>query len=303
MTQPMLDGDSDGFDYREGVPARRVPTVHNPTNFDPADYEVLDYLDNSPDVFYAYLGAEDRMVTFRDEMALALGADWASKAYRCAHCGNGRVRYITVTRHIPTGDRVVFGADCTARLGFVDRLSWKLAQLKSKAEAGHARLKVWKAREATLAAYPALALAITQAAEPAHARNTFAQDVIGKLNHFGSISQRQVEALIASLARDVERAAQRAVEATLPVGNAPSGRQTVTGTVLSIKLHESSYGEQLKMLVQLESRAKVWLSVPSAASDLQRGDVVTVTATFTVSPTDSTFAFGKRPILVSTSRP
>jgi hypothetical protein len=301
----MLDGDSDGFDYRAvDVPAKRVPTVHNPTNFDPAAYEVLDYLDNKrPE----YCGGSSEgyaadVEFWERDMREALGDDWRRKSHRCVHCGNGNIRWITVTRHIPTGDSVVFGADCTARLGFADRLSWKLAQLKSKAEAGHARLKVWKAREATLAAYPALALALTTAADPVHARNTFAQDVIGKLNHFGSLSQRQVEALVASLARDVERAAQRAQEATLPVGNAPSGRQTATGTVLSLKLHESSYGEQLKMLVQLENRAKVWLSVPSAAS-LERGDVVTVTATFTVSPTDSTFAFGKRPILVSTTRP
>lgn len=271
-------------------------TVHNPSNFEPRDYEVLDYLDNAPDVFYAYLGDEGRMVTFRAEMAQALGADWASKAYHCAHCGNGNVRYITVTRHIPTGERVVFGADCTARLGFIDRMAFKLAQLRSKAEAGHARLKVWQARERFLAANPAVAIAIEQAKAPAHARNSFVQDVLSKLNQYGSLSERQVAAVLQSLARDVETAKRKAVEATEVKGEGPVGRVTVTGEVLSVQQRETDFGTVTKMLLKLQNNAKAWLTVP-AGSGIERGQTVTVTATFEQSRDDKSFSFGKRPFL------
>jgi hypothetical protein len=277
---------------------KKTATVHNPTNFEPADYEVIDYLDNKRPEYYgqtvdAY--AED-IKFWEEEMERALGAEWRSKIHRCIHCGNGSVRWITVTEHIPTGDRVVFGADCTSRLGFPDKHAFKLAQLKSKAELGHARLKVWKARTAFLAANPAFAAVIEQAKGEAHARNTFAQDVIGKLDRFGSISENQMNAVIASLARDIEFAAKRALEAETPKGDAPVGRVTVTGTVLSTKEVESDFGPTTKMLMQLDNNSRVWMTVPRSA-EVERGMTLTVTATFTVSETDKSFAFGKRPTL------
>jgi len=280
-----------------------APTVHNPTNFDPAAYEVEDYLDNCPPEYSG--GPVDGFAASRElwkaDMIRALGEDYARKSHRCVHCGNGRVRYITVCLHRPTGERVVFGADCTARLGFADRFAFKLAQLKSKAEAGHARLKVWNARVAFLEAHPAVAQAVEQLASPVHNRNFFAMDVVAKLNQYGSLSERQVEALVASLARDVATEARKAAEATVVRGAAPTGRTTVSGVILSIKTVSGDYGDTDKMLVEVTgTRAKVWVTVPGAA-DVHRGDAVTVTATWTVSKDDASFAFGKRPILVSST--
>jgi len=283
-----------------------APTVHNPTNFDPAAYEVEDYLDNQPPAPYFADAASVRahaeaVAAWKANMERALGADWRRKAFHCCHCGNGRVRYITACLHRPTGERVVFGADCTARLGFNDRFAFKLALLKSKAEAGHARLKVWQARTAYLEANPAIAQAVEQAQAPVHARNTFVQDVLAKLNQYGSLSERQAAAVLASLARDVAAEARKAVEATVVRGAAPTGRTTVSGVILSIKTVSGDYGDTDKMLVEVTgTRAKVWVTVPGAA-DVHRGDAVTVTATWTVSKDDVSFAFGKRPILVSST--
>jgi len=275
-------------------------TVHNPSNFEPADYEVVDYLDAKRP---AYSGGdpaafEFEMKEWEREMALYLGADWMRKKGRCAHCGNGRVRWITVTDHTPTGERVVFGADCTERLGFRNRADWKLAQLKSKAEAGHARLKVWKARCAFLEANPAVAAAIEQAKGAAHAKNTFVADVLGKLDRFGSISERQIAAVISSLRRDAETAARKAAEAVEVKGDAPSGRVTVTGEILTVKDQEGAYGVVTKMLLKLANNSKVWLTAPGEMT-AGRGDTITVTATFEVSRDDKSFSFGKRPHLVA----
>ena len=273
-----------------------TPTVHNPTHFEPADYEVVDYLDNKRPVYYGQgiEAFEAEVKWWETEMATTFGLDWRRKIHRCVHCGNGRVRWITATRHIPTGDTVVFGSDCTERLGFVNRVAFKLALLKSKAEAGHARLKVWNARVRFLEANPAFATAIEAAKGELHAKNLFVHDVIAKLNQFGSLSERQVAAVLGSLKRDVEKA-------TAPVevkGDAPSGRVTVTGTILTTKTVHGDYGSTEKMLLGLPNGARVWLTLPGKAR-AGRGDTITVTATFEVSRDDKSFGFGKRPTLVS----
>lgn len=63
---------------------------------------------------------------------------------------------------------------------------------------------------------------------------------------------------------------------------------------MGLKLYESDFGETLKMTLKLANNARVWLTVPSGAT-VNRGDKVSVTATFTRSDKDVSFAFGKRP--------
>ena len=280
----------------------KAATVHNPTHFEPADYEVQDYFDNRRPEYFGQ-SVEEWQLEIKDweaELARAFGANWIRKIHKCVHCGNGRVRWITAVLHIPTKDVVVFGCDCTERLGFANRQDWKLAQLKAKAEAGHARMKVWKQRTAFLEANPEVATYFEAVKQPVHAGNTFVQDVLSKLNQFGSISVNQVNAIKMSLARDIERAAAREAEATEVKGPAPVGRQTVTGKVLTVKVVEGFYGLQVKTLLKLENNSKVWLTLPAAAQGkAERNDTVTITATFEPKTEDPTFAFGKRPTLVN----
>lgn len=276
-----------------------TPTIHNPTHFEPSDYEILDYFDNKRPVYYGQgIEAFEAEVKFwEQDLATAFGPDWRKKVFHCVHCGNGRVRWITAAKHLPSQDVVVFGSDCTERLGFANKWAWKLAVLKSKAEAGHAKLKVWNARVKFLEANPAIAAAIEQAKGEIHAKNSFVQDVLSKLNQYGSLSERQVAAVLTSLARDVERASSRASEATEIKGPAPVGRVTVTGTVLSLKSQEGPYGWVTKTLLKLENNSRVWLTAPAKVA-LGKGDTLTVTATFEVSKDDASFAFGSRPSLV-----
>jgi hypothetical protein len=284
-----------------------VPTVHNPTHFYPAQYEVLDYLDGKRPVYYGQ-GVEtyaEEVKFWEGEMVCAFGADWKAKnVRRCVHCGHNPLRWLTVVKHLPTGDTVVFGADCTKRLEFVDQKTYKLAQLQARDAANKVRIKVWNAREAFLKANPAFAAAIEQAKGEVHAKNYFVHDVIGKLGQYGSLSVNQVNAVITSLARDVEYAAKKAVEVTEVKGDAPVGRVTVTGTVLSLKDQPSSFvpgGYVRKMLVKLANNSRVWMTAPSKHT-IDRGDVVTVTATFEASK-DKDFSFGSRPSLVKVEHP
>lgn len=284
---------------------KKTATVHNPTNFEPAHYEVLDYLDNKRP---QYCGGpaeawKQEVEAWQADMVRTFGADYVRKIHHCIHCGNGNVRWITAVLHRPTNEVVVFGSDCTERLGFENRQAWKLAQLKSKAEAGHARLKVWNQRVAFLEANPDVVVYIEQAKQPVHQGNTFVQDVLSKLDRFGSLSVNQVNAVGTSLKRDIERAAQAAIEATEVKGEAPEGRAEVTGKVLTIKVQEGFYGTQTKMLLKLDNNSKVWLTAPLAfngdgTAAYHAGDTITVRATFTRKAEDIHFAFGKRPHFV-----
>lgn len=278
----------------------KAATVHNPTNFDPATYEVEDYLDNQRP---PYCGGDpdahrQEVDWWEREMERTLGSDWRAKKNHCVHCGNGSVRWITAVRHKPTDTVVVFGAVCTARLGFADKHAFKLAQLQARAEARKVRFTIYIKRQEFLAAHPEIADALTRVGEPVHAKNTFVQDVLRKLDQYGSLSDAQVSAVIKSMQRDVEFAARKAAEATEPKGAAPSGRVEVSGVVLSTKLVENAFGSTLKMLVKLTNNSKVWVTVPSCET-VERGDEVTFKATFEVSKDDASFAFGKRPTLVS----
>jgi hypothetical protein len=302
----LLNHNAGGFETgpdgaRMTTPA---PTIHNPTHFEPRDYEVLDYLDNNrPRYFGQGIDAfEAEQAAWHDDMVRTFGADYARKIHHCVHCGNGSVRWITAVRHLPTNEVVTFGAVCTARLGFADKHAFKLAQLQARAKARKVRFTIYTKRAAFLVANPAIADALTHIDEPQHARNLFAKDVLTKLDQYGSLSVAQVAAVISSMTRDSGIAAPRAMEAAEPKGDAPSGRVTVTGTVLSIKTVDGYMPGTTahKMLLKLANASRVWLTCTD--SSITRGDIVTVTATFEVSPTDKSFAFGKRPANVTFAR-
>lgn len=268
----------------------KTPTVHNPTNFDPAQYDVLDYLDGKRPVYFGQgIEAFEADVKFWEADNLKyFGTKFAPR--KCVHCGHNPLRWLTVVKHLLTGDVVVFGADCTKRLEFVDQKTFKLAQLQARDAANKVRIKVWNQREAFLQANPVFAAAIANYT----GTNPFVKDVVAKLGLYGSLSERQVAAVLKAIARDAEVAAGKAQEAVEVKGDAPVGRVTVTGTVLSTKVQESIYGATLKMLLKLENNSRVWLTVPRKAT-VTKGDSVTVTATFEVSKDDKSFAFGSRP--------
>jgi len=280
-----------------------MATIHTERNFEPSDYVVLDYLDNKRPAYCGGLveGYIEICKQWEGDMERALGSDWRAKSHRCVHCGNGMVRWITVVLHKPTNERVVFGADCTERLGFENHQAFKLALLKKRAAAHAESLKMWLAREAFIEKHPSIATAMKAIEEPVHAGNLFVKDVLRKLDRYGSLSDKQVAAVEQSLARDVEHAAKKAAEAVEVKGDAPEGRVEVTGTVLSVQSRESDWGKVLKMLVKLENNSKVWVSVPGAACGTEgglKGKVITVRATFERSRDDKSFAFGKRPTLI-----
>lgn len=93
--------------------------------------------------------------------------------------------------------------------------------------------------------------------------------------------------------RDAERAKRDAAHEAGE--DAPEGRVTITGTVLSFKWQESMYGDVLKMLVQDDRGFRVWGSVPASLDDAERESRISFTATVQASDRDAKFGFFKRP--------
>jgi hypothetical protein len=127
------------------------------------------------------------------------------------------------------------------------------------------------------------------------------RDIVGKLVKYGSITERTENYLHVLLkqisqrsVREAKFAAER--EAAAPC---PTGRVTVSGTILKIAEHDGYYGTSLKMTVKAEEGYIVWLTLPSAAHSCKRGDAIKFVATITPSDNDPKFGFGKRPHLVS----
>jgi hypothetical protein len=293
------------------------PSIHHAANFHPEDYEVLDYLDNQPprfEEFAPFFGAPTGSYEAARQAFEGARAFWAKEMdsyfphrherqpsiHHCTHCGNGTVRYIVAVRHNPTGQNVVFGSDCVARLGFANQSDFKAAQVRSRAEAGNARMAAYAARVKFLAGHPEVQAAIDDLTKNpgVHERNDFARDILSKFNHYGGMSDRQAECFVSSLQRDHEFAAKRAAQDAEVKGPVPVGRQEFDAEILSVQQRESRFGPVTKILVKLENNSKVWMTLPSSASGAERGNKMRFRATVEASKDGPSFGFGKRPTVV-----
>lgn len=270
-----------------------MSTTHNPTNFQPQDYDILGYFDNQPPQYFWGMSVEaynaERAFWHKERDELFPEAN----CYRCQHCGNGNVRYVVAAVHKPTGKHVCFGDICVDRLGFANHDAFAAEKIRSKASDAAKRLRrETKAREFAAAN----GLDLEAFAKEPHASNSFIQDVLAKLFRYGDLSPRQVEAIKQSAERAAKREQERAAQPA-PSAPAPEGRVEVQGVILSIKWKDSDFsrfGGCFKMLVKLPTGAKVYGTAPSAY-DLHAGDEITFTATFERSQKDPFFGFYKRP--------
>lgn len=208
------------------------------------------------------------------------------------------MRYIVAVEHKPTGQRIVFGSDCVVRLNFANAKEFKAAQLKARAEAGHARMRIIAARAKYIAEHPVVLEVAAKLADPVHAKNNFVRHILSKLDQYGYLTERQLACLMPSLQRDVEYAAKRAAKDALPKGTVVAGRQEFDCTVVSYKWVESDFGDHWKMLLERADNTRVWVTVPSALGEPAKGQKLRIRCHVEPSRDDAAFGFGKRPHLV-----
>lgn len=282
-----------------------MATAHNPSNFNPADYEVRGYFDNRrPEYVYGMTADEYEAVVqaWEVEAQALFGPEWQQRMHHCMHCGQSNVRYVAAATHLPTGEIVCFGDICANnRLSLPGRDEFKRQFIRSKAENDRRHALRMAKVEAWLKANPEFQVVVDHKDEPVHTKNGFLHDVVRKLWQYGTISERQRDAVLRAYRRDIEYTQRRAEAEALPRGEAPVGRQDVEGLVLAVKTVASQYGDQLKMMVELSNRSKVWCTVPMIwtpegnAVYVERGDRLAFRATFERAKDDPSMAWGKRP--------
>lgn len=280
-----------------------MSTIHNPSQFNPADYVVIDYFDNRPPQAngfdFAHIGAVEAFNALRDAWLAERNTLFPeNNCYRCEHCGQGNVRWVVAAKHIPTGKHVCFGNECAFRLGFASQSDFRAAQVRQRSEARAESIRRLVAREKFIATTPGLAELLARAEK---STNSFVRDVVSKLDRWGSLSPAQINAVKNALDRDEQRAAEKAAEPQ-PTTPAPEGRVEVSGTVLGTKVVHSDFGTSTKLLVRLPCHNKVWVTQPNA-SHAGRGWTITLRATFERSDRDQHFAFGSRPHLLGEQPP
>lgn len=224
--------------------------------------------------------------------------------HKCEHCG-ARLRWAGIVRYNPTGQHFVVGETCAEeRMTLENRVEFDARLVKMAAE--H-RAEVLRRAEAKAAFYRDHAAEATYLFDEERPYDGFFDDLKRKLETYGELSEKQ----LACITRNVEREAAkqaRIAEHQAQMINAPAltvGRHVIEGTVLSTKVVESAYGDQLKMLVELADGNRVYGSVPAKLESvwtpgeaprlIDRGDVVRFSAAVEVSNDDTHFGFYKRP--------
>jgi hypothetical protein len=127
-------------------------------------------------------------------------------------------------------------------------------------------------------------ITLAQALETNH---PIVRDIKARMEQYGNITPAQV-ALVLRLAAD-------AAKPKVPV---VPGRFTVMGTVVSLKLKQTRFGESMKMLLETSDGQRIWGTCPAALLRLGKdptGKLVRLTATIEASPNDPCFGFFNRP--------
>ena len=255
----------------------------------------------------------------------SVDTDWS-----CSICGHS-LKYNCVVQDTATGLFYDIGRDCCHNLQVLkSSLGWLDAKQANAAKCVAAGKKAAKARtagdvrEAEFAiAQPEIAAAFTYAKSfpNNHAlwhkvswHITTLRDLRSKVRQYGSLSEKQ-EAFALGLHKQAVETIDASVneiairEAAIAAGlRAPEGKQTVKGTIKSIKWVDSDFGGAFKTLVELENGTRVYGTLPSdqhensaningawVTNKAEVGDKVEITATFEVSQKDTLFGFYKRP--------
>lgn len=259
--------------------------VHRPATLVTEDYEYVGCYD---------LGDSETPPTFYVPTGLNYIGEYGFG--RCDHCG-ASLRYGAVLVHTPSGPRAAISVGETCLGNRFERATSDFHATRKAAQLDRERQRIRAAWEDYRAQHADVDWDALSAST-----NDFVCDVLAKGRRYGQLSERQLETVVAAVARDIERAAGRPEEIKVP---APEGRISFTGEIVSVKEHDGYMGGiDWKMTVKVSTPDGIWLAWVTVPRNLAprnlaytalRGSTVALTATLTPSDRDPSFAFGKRP--------
>lgn len=292
--------------------------THRPAEFDPADYEVIGYIDTKKPEYIPGLPVEmyERAVAAWQEDIFRYFPDFRTggtdhrSIHVCNHCGHSGLRWVAVVEHGPTGAKLAFGEICADRVDLPGRSAFQAKFIKDKAAREKAAFEKEAARTQFAADNSDVIEFLTDARESGREKFDFVLDIAAKFASSGSLTEAQTDAIRRIMVKRAEQQAQRDAEPK-PATPLPDGRIQVEGEVVSHKIQDGMYGSTHKMLVCLDDGNKVWGTVPTAIEDALyilddegftigknelKGQRVRFTATVERSRDDKHFGFYKRPV-------
>lgn len=272
--------------------------IHRPSVIIPADYDYVAVRSTKVEC----LGDAAFILFQREQIAQHMamtGGDYSSHYHggNCHICG-AHCLYQVVFHHRPTNAYICTGMDCA------DKLEWDAGDgEKFRKQVKHAmERKAGKEKAAHVLAEAGLDGAwLVFAAAPAgtdRREESIIRDIVGKLVHYGSISDAQmgflrklVDAVTDRAEIDAKRAAENEAAAPLPA----AGRISIKGRIVSIKRGDGIHQFGDRMIVKHASGWKVMGTLPAALDEAEIGDVVEFSATIKPSDRDPKFGFFSRP--------
>jgi len=275
--------------------------IHSPKNLATEDYAYVGSYDNEAHGFTDEAGNfhEGQRLTVTRRVMSVEGRTWAAThghdGDQCDHCG-AHLRYVALLLHTPTNQVLHVGETCLDNR--FSRATADFHTMRKQAELDRAQQRIRKAREAYTAENQDVVDHLTKNRDRAKAggfNNRFYADLLSKLWQYGSLSEKQTDAVRRNIAKDNERDETKAAEAAAHVVvEVPEGTQVVTGEILNTKTVYTDYGSAYKMLVKDDRGFKVWGTVPESR-DCVAGQRITFTASLERSKDDPEFGFFKRP--------
>lgn len=271
--------------------------VHRPSAINPDDYEFVAVECARADDLGAVMMIQAERERIRAHMA-ATGGSYSRHAHggNCHVCGNANAIYTALFYHAATNSYVRMGEDCANKCYMGNAASFR--RIRDAAEAAEFA-RAGKLKAQGILAEHGLEAAWTLYVSPfdpnGHADNNVIRDLVANLVRYGSMSEKQISFLRSLVERIPQReqiAAERQAEraAAQP---APTGRLKVAVEVVSVKAQENDFGSRTVMTVK--ALVGGWLAWGTAPTGVNRGDKVTLVATFAPSDKDPKFAFFKRP--------
>lgn len=272
--------------------------VHRPSAIDPADYSfvAIECMKLDGD-----LGAIEALRIERERLRAHMeqtGGTYSHHAHggNCMVCGNAQAIYTALFYHAKTNTYIRMGRDCADKCEMGNEQAFRRI-MDSVQAAREARAGKLKARGILddLGLPDAWALYERGHSEGDGYEENTIRDIVGKLIRYGSISDAQANFVRKLFAQIPERKAkaERIAAERAAAEPAPTGRFKLEVEVISVREQESDFGTRTVMTVKAIQGG--WLAWGTAPLGVERGNRITLSATFEPSEKDPKFAFFKRP--------
>lgn len=268
--------------------------IHRPTVFDPEKYESVDILDtkHQPSVANA--------VTELTDQGYVLGN---GSVNNCGHCG-ARMRYAALLKRTDVKEFIFVGEQCLDNRFKSGLTAEKFQELRKKAALSRERMRRDERIGKMVDDHPHLAW-LTYPESLQDWGGNMTKSIGYQFRKEGRLTDRQVSAVKEALYRDAdhyeqeqERKRKEAEERAQAIDAPTEKNYSFDAVVLGTRL-DPGYGynapDVKKLLVQSPEGWKAWMTCPAAIREAKKGDQIFLTADLQQSPSDSKFAFAKRP--------